>query len=92
LDLETAPWCSSCRLNLETRLPSAALARLLPAIDGALEAKNGRLSIMLVERVLHGQADGRLDDFLKIVQASDLSALATTLNQELLDFIRRLLA
>ena len=92
LDLETAPWCSSCRLNLETRLPSAALSRLLPAIDGALEAKNGQLSIMLVERILHGQADGRLDDFLKIVQASDLSALATTLNQELLDFIRRLLA
>ena len=72
--------------------PSAALARLLPAIDGALEAKNGQLSIMLVERILHGQADGRLDDFLKIVQASDLSALATTFNQELLDFIRRLLA
>ena len=47
---------------------------------------------MLVERILHGQADGRLDDFLKIVQASDLSALATTLNQEMLDFIRRLLA
>ncbi|MCH8225631.1 MAG: hypothetical protein IIC97_07170, partial [Chloroflexi bacterium] len=92
LDLETVPWCSSCRLSLETSLPSSALARLLPPIDGALDAKNGQLSNMLVERILHGQADGRLDDFLKIVQASDLSALATTLNQEMLDFIRRLLA
>ena len=92
LDLETVPWCSFCRLNLETSLPRSALARLLPAIDGALDAKNGQLSNMLVERILHGQADGRLDDFLKIVQASDLSALATTLNQEMLDFIRRLLA
>ena len=92
LDLEYFPWCSSCRLSLETSLPSADLARLLPAIDGALEAKNGQLSNLLVERILDGQADGRLDDFLKIVQASDLSALATTLNQELLGFIRRLLA
>ena len=91
LDLETLPWCSSCRLTLDTSLPSAELGRLLPAIDGALGAKNGQLSNLLVERILHGQADGRLDDFLKIVQASDLSALATTLNQELLGFIRRLL-
>ena len=92
LDLETLPWCSSCRLTLETSLPSAELGRLLPAIDGALGAKNGQLSNLLVERILHGKADGRLDDFLKIVQASDLSALATTLNKELLGFIRQLLA
>ena len=91
-DLETFPWCSSCRLTLETSLPSAQLGRLLPAIDVALGAKNGQLSNLLVERIWHGQADGRLDDFLKIVQASDLSALATTLNQELLGFIRQLLA
>ena len=92
LDLETLAWCSSCRLSLETSLPSAELGRLLPAIDGALGAKNGQLSNLLVERILHGKADGRLDDFLKIVQASDLSALATTLNKELLGFIRQLLA
>ena len=92
LDLETLPWCSSCRLTLETTLPSGELARLLPAIDGALATKNGRLSNLLVERILHGQADERLDDFLKIVQASDLSALATTLNQELLGFIQQVLA
>ena len=92
LDLETLPWCSSCRLTLETSLPSAELGRLLPTIDGALGAKNGQLSNLLVERILHGKADGRLDDFLKIVQASDLSALATTLNKELLGFIRQLLA
>ena len=91
LNLETLPWCSSCRLTLETSLPGAELGRLLPAIDGALGAKNGQLSNLLVERILHGQADGRMDDFLKIVQASDLSALATTLNQELLGFIRQLL-
>ena len=39
LDLETLPWCSSCRLSLETTLPSAEMGRLIPAIDGALEAK-----------------------------------------------------
>ena len=92
LDLDTLPWCSSCGLTLETSLPIAELGRLLPAIDMALGAKNGHLSDLLVVRILHGQADGRMDDFLKIVQASDLSALATTLNQDLLGFIRQLLA
>ena len=92
LDLESIPCCSYCRLTLETSLPSAGLGRLLPAIDGALEKKNGQLSNLLVEQILRGQADGRLDDFLKIVQASDLSALATTLNHELPGFIRQLLA
>lgn len=92
LDLDTLPWCSSCGLTLETSLPIAELGRLLPAIDMALGAKNGHLSDLLVVRILHGQADVRMDDFLKIVQASDLSALATTLNQDLLGFIRQLLA
>ncbi len=60
-------------------------------IDGVLEDKNRRLSNLLVERVLEGNNDQRLGDFIAIVQASDLSALSNTLNEDLLGFIRQLL-
>ncbi len=33
-----------------------------------------------------------LDEFLKVVQASDLTALSETLNDDLLELIRQLLA
>ena len=89
--LDSTPWCDSCRLSLAQSLPSAALARLLASIDVELGAKNRELSNLLVERIIQGQADERLDDFLKIVQASDLSALSNTITVELLAFIRRML-
>jgi hypothetical protein len=92
LQLEGVPWCDSCRLSLERSLPRAQLARLLTTIDIHLGRKNGRLSKLLVDRLLQGQEDVRLDDFLKIVQASDLSALSNTLTPELLTFVRQMLA
>jgi hypothetical protein len=66
--------------------------RLASAIDEVLEEKNRRLSNLLVERVLEDNNDQRLNDFIAIVQASDLSALSNTLNEDLLAFIRQLLA
>jgi len=44
-----------------------------------------------VEGVFEGNNDQRLGDFMTIVQASDLSALSDTLNEDLLAFIRLLL-
>ena len=78
-------------MSLEQSLPTAQLARLLVAIDVDLGAKNRRLSSLLVERILQGYTDERLDDFLKIVQASDLSALSDTLTPEVVAFIQRML-
>ena len=49
-----------------------------------------RLSRILVERILNQKVDQRLEDFLKIVQASDLSSLSSILNYELVVFIREL--
>ena len=89
--LDSIPWCDSCRLSLSQSLPTTGLAGLLASIDVELGAKNRVLSNLLVERIIQGQADERLDDFLKIVQASDLSALSNTITAELLAFIRQLL-
>ena len=95
LDLETVPICPRCSLSLEWSIPSQELARLDASIESVLGEKNRRLSNLLVERFLQGNTGDtgrRLEDFLTIVQASDLSALSNTLNAELLDFLRELLA
>ena len=91
LNLDATPGCPSCQLSLEWSIPDGDLARLVSAIDGVLEDKNRRLNNLLMERVLEGNNDQRLGDFITIVQASDLSALSNTLNEDLLAFIRQLL-
>jgi hypothetical protein len=91
LDLDIVPRCSRCGLSLERSLPTAPLARVLTAIDADLAAKNRRLSNLLVDRILQGQNDLRLDDLLKIVRASDLSTLSNTLDVELVEFIRQVI-
>ena len=91
LDLEVVPRCSRCGLTLDRSLPTAPLARLLTAIDTDLAAKNRRLSNLLVDRILEGRSDRRLDDLLKIVSASDLSALSNTLDFELVEFIHQVI-
>jgi hypothetical protein len=91
LDLDVVPRCSRCGLSLQRSLPTAPLARVLTAIDADLAAKNRRLSNLLVERILQRRSDRRLDDLLKIVRASDLSALSNTLDIELVEFIRRVI-
>ena len=92
LRLESSPWCGACQLGLDRILMTAQLARLVAAIDVDLGAKNRQLSGMLVERIIEGQADERLGEFIMIVQASDLSALSNTLTPELVTFIRRVLS
>jgi hypothetical protein len=64
---------------------------LLASIDVELGAKTRELTNLLVKRIMQGRTDERLDDFLKIVQASDLSALSNTITAGLVDFIRRIL-
>ena len=92
LQLESTPWCGSCRLTLDQSLMIAQLTRLVTAIDVDLGAKNRQLSNLLVERIIEGQADERLEDFLMIVQASNLSALSNTLTPDMVTFIRGILS
>ena len=90
--LDSSPWCDSCQLTLNFHLPVDQLARLMAALDMDLGAKNRQLSTLLVERILQGKQDERLDDLLKIVQASDLSALSNTITAELVGFIRGIIS
>ena len=92
ISVDSSPWCAACRLTLDYQLPMDRLARLTAAVDMDLGSKNRQLSTLLVERILQGKQDERLDDLLKIVQASDLSALSNTINVEFVGFIQGIIS
>ncbi len=91
LEVATSPRCAACGLSLEDTLPVDELARLTPAIEDALSDKTRSLSSQLVGKVLHGATGSQFDEFLRIVQASELTALSNTLDPELLAFIQSVL-
>ena len=92
LSLDLKPLCSSCALILGEELPSQEAELFFNGLERSLQEQNRRLIRVLVDRILHGQSNQRLENFLKIVQASDLSALANALDEEMVHFIRRLVS
>ncbi|MDA1128208.1 MAG: hypothetical protein O2913_05870 [Chloroflexi bacterium] len=91
LDLSDDPCCPECRLSLTQTVPTSELARLTPQVDMALGEKTQKLSKLLVEKVLAGRTDDHWTEFLQIVQASELSSLANTLDANLISFIQQVL-
>ena len=91
LPLERSPTCEGCILALGEADSGQELEIFLRDLDRALEEQNRRLSRTLVERILQDKVDRQLEGLLKIVQASDLSALSNTLNHELALFIQQIL-
>ena len=91
LDLATEPNCPECQIGLAQTVPVAELARLTPQVDMALGGKTRELNRRLVEKALAGRADERWQEFLQIVQASELSSLANTLDNDLVTFIKQVL-
>ena len=90
-DLKDHPRCSGCGLALGQVLPMDDLERSIRAIELDLGAQSRRLSNLLVERIMRGGQDQRLEDLHKIIQASDLAALSNTLSPELAGFIGQVL-
>ena len=91
MSLGENPRCAECQMAHVEEPPTEELRVFLRHLERALAKQNRRLSHALVERILHDQVDQRLENFLKIVQASDLSGLSNTLDNELTLFIRQLL-
>ena len=67
------------------------MARLVDEIGLAVNKKNRMSNNLLVDKFLQVQVDQRLEYFLKIVQASDPSALTNTISEELIFFVSRVL-
>lgn len=71
--------------------PHVEVQAFLQALQGTLRGHIHRLSLRVISRML-GQDRSGLERFVQAVQVSDLSGLAELLDEELLAFIRGLLA
>ena len=91
LDLEASPLCESCGVALGDLPPRREVGLFASDLERALGEHSRRLGAILVQRILQGRADHRLEALLKIVQASDLSSLSSVLDYELAGFIQEFL-
>ena len=89
--LDEAPRCALCGLGPEEQAPVAYVERLSAELERALGEQNRRLSAEAICQILAQSSEDLVDRFIKIVQASDLSALANILDDRLAGFLRDLL-
>ena len=94
-DLEAAlqddPLCPTCSIALSNQPPSEQVANVVRDVERDLGGQQVRLAGEAVRRIL-ARGGERIERFLEIVQASDLTGLALVLDDELLAFISDLLA
>jgi len=92
--LQSDPICPYCSYRLGEEAPSADAQRVQQAIQRGLEGQQARLAQRVVNRLLArpGRAGSdRLDRFVQVVQASDLTGLAAVLDDGLIAFLQDLL-
>jgi len=90
--LGAAASCPGCGLTLADQPPSAQVDALLRRLSRALSQQMTRLSSEAVHRILARARGERIEQFLQVLQASDLAGLASVLDDELVEFLRDLLA
>ena len=89
--LKSQPACTQCNLSFSDRAPLAEAEDTLRQLDSALSRQQTRLASEAVRRIL-ARGGQRLEQFLQIVQASDLTGLARVLDGDLLEFLQELLS
>ncbi|MGB2694497.1 MAG: hypothetical protein WBD55_04835 [Dehalococcoidia bacterium] len=89
--LRERPTCPTCHLSLDDGVPAEQADDVLRRIHNALGRQQQRLASEAVRRIL-ARGGERLEQFLLIVQASDLAGLAQVLDDDLMTFLRELLS
>lgn len=89
--LRERPTCPDCNVTMEDSVPSEEAQEVLRRLQAALARQQARLASEAVRRIL-ARGGERLEQFLQIVQASDLAGLAQVLDDDLLAFLRELLS
>lgn len=89
---EAAPRCPRCKLSLADQPPRERAADFLERLQVALGEQQRRLSSEAIRQILALSGERRIDRFIKIVQSSNLAPLARILDDELVAFLRQLLA
>jgi hypothetical protein len=91
LTLEDKPVCA-CGLTLTDELATADVDGFLRDLERALQTQQRRLASEAIHRVLAKGGEGRMAAFVQAVQTANMAALVDVMDEELVTFIRRLLA
>jgi hypothetical protein len=89
--------CPACGVTMSDGAPADDIEETVHRLDRALAQQQARLAGEAVSRILaqgasrNGDAPARIDQFLRVVQASDVGGLARVLDDDLLAFLRDLL-
>ena len=90
-ELAEAAVCPACRLRLEEAPPAERALEIKLRIEKAIARQMARLSSIAVRQILERSGDARVDRFVKVTQASQISSLSEILDDELVGYLRRLL-
>ena len=83
--------CPECGLLLDQSPPSQRVAEIVDRIERGCDRQMARLSSSAIQHVLRRSGDPRVDQFLRVVQASQLSSLRAVLDDDLIGYLRRFL-
>ncbi|MDO8614918.1 MAG: hypothetical protein Q7T33_04165 [Dehalococcoidia bacterium] len=84
-------FCPGCRVRLGEPPPREAAEETLDRIQRALQRQMARLSSVAVRQILERSGDARVERFLKVVQATQISSLADIMDDEMVGYLRRFL-
>ncbi|MEE8471606.1 MAG: hypothetical protein V3S82_00400 [Dehalococcoidia bacterium] len=90
--LDEEALCGRCGLRATSPLPRRVVEDFQYRLERALGQQQRRLSRKAVRQVLAQSHQPRIERFIQVVAASDLSSLANVLDDELVGFLRQLLA
>ena len=91
LGLDAHPFCAACHFQPGDQPPAQEVASLATAVHEALQGQNQRLSSAAIRRILAHSDQAMTDQFVQVVQSSDLTALAQVLDPRVMEFLRRFL-
>jgi len=83
--------CPECGVLLDQSAPARRVAEILERIDRACDRQMARLSSSAIQQVLRRSSDSRVDQFLRMVQASQMSRLRDIMDDDLIGYLRRFL-
>ncbi|MBI4297264.1 MAG: hypothetical protein HY676_01895 [Chloroflexi bacterium] len=89
--LQAHPICAVCGVALGAEPPAAEVGRLLDELDRALKEQLRRLSSQTIHHILAPSQDNRIEQFLQVLQASDVASLVQILDDDVTEFLRQLL-
>ena len=89
--LKTATVCPVCHLRLGAADHAEAAGAVLKRLSQSVERQLSRLSSVAVRAILERSSDPRVERFLKVVQAAQITTLTEILDDELVGYLRRFL-